>query len=44
MRIERIAQNVGAPVAGKIGMRNLTERMNPGVGASGAADRGPTFR
>src|SRR5579883_670116 len=39
MSVERIAQNVRTPVAIEIGMRHLPQRVNAGVGATGAAHR-----
>ena len=36
MEIDRIAYIVGVPILGKIDMRDLTQRMHAGIGASGA--------
>ena len=40
MRIDRVAQPIDSPVARKIDMRNLPQRMHAGVGAARAMDDG----
>src|SRR5262245_9118806 len=39
MEIERRAHRVGRPVAGKIEMRNLSQRVYTGIGTAGTVDR-----
>ena len=41
MEIDAVAHIAGIPVFGEIDMRDLTERMHAGIGASGAGDRDP---
>ena len=38
MEIDRVAHIVGIPLLGEIDMRDLTERVHAGIGASGAED------